>query len=398
MKSIAVSALALFCFTLFALIITPCYLNAEFHALLWAFLRVGALVAALGSGAACVFGLYRHRFSELATGCSLLVFAVFATFVLLEIFFMFYPYTFGSGKTLSSKLWVKWYWHTNSLGYRDEEVRLPEANNTCNVAIVGDSFTAGVGINHPEMRFTNVLQSKLPAGYRVFNLGVPGADTPDEYQNLLNFPARADLIVLVHYINDAEYLTKLPAMPDAQQQQTKKGTEEWFWVKHSFAVNYVYYKSMQLKQKWQFAAHFKEQNRSLYEYLRTNESTRQLSENCYLQPACMEKHLQNLNRFVNYANGQCIPLVVILFPKLTDDFIDFSDNYINQPIAAQLQQWGITVFNVYDLAKELPEYDRRVNRSDYHPSARLHWATGSRFYDFLSANHILPLNCPVRGN
>ncbi|OWY20986.1 SGNH/GDSL hydrolase family protein [Sphingobacteriales bacterium UPWRP_1] len=397
MKKITFPAIGLLCFTLLALFITPLYLNVGFCSGVWAFLRVAALAVSWASGALCIVNMHRLRFSEPVIGCALFMHAIFTIFILLEVFFMYYPYTFVSGKTLSSKLWVKWYWHTNSLGYRDEEVRLPEANSTCNIVVAGDSFTAGVGINQPEMRFTNVLQSKLPAGYRVFNLGVPGADTPDEYQNLLNFPARADLIVLVHYVNDAEYLTKIPDTTSAKPQ-VKNKKEEWFLVKQSFFINYIYYKSMELMQKWQFAAHFKNQNASLYEYLCSNESTRQLSETCFIQPACMEKHLQNLHRFADYANEQCVPLVVILFPKLTNDFIDFSNTYINKPITAQLQLWDIDVFNVYEIARVLPEYKRRVNRSDYHPSALLHTTTASRFNDFLQLNHILPLDCPVAGN
>ena len=70
---------------------------------------------------------------------------------------------------------------TNSWGLRGKEIPLEKPPETLRIAIVGDSFVAGLGV--PDDRvFPVILQNLLnhaspPARYEVINLGLPGSST-----------------------------------------------------------------------------------------------------------------------------------------------------------------------------------------------------------------------------
>lgn len=74
------------------------------------------------------------------------------TLSLLKILFMFIPRSHGVGHSLGSNLWFGYYWKPlNSFGYRDRE---PDPSRP-SVLFLGDSFTAGHGINHKKDRFSD---------------------------------------------------------------------------------------------------------------------------------------------------------------------------------------------------------------------------------------------------
>jgi hypothetical protein len=91
----------------------------------------------------------------------------------------------------------------NSLGYRDREIG-PKAPNRYRIAIIGDSFTFGNGVEEPD-RFSNLLQGFLGPTYEVLNFGHPGNNMPDhleELEQVLTFSP--DFVLLQLYENDFE--------------------------------------------------------------------------------------------------------------------------------------------------------------------------------------------------
>lgn len=70
---------------------------------------------------------------------------------------------------------------------------------------MGDSFAAGHGLDKTDERFSDQLELKLGADkYAVYNLGVSGSDTRDEFQRLQKFPVKPDVLVLEYFPNDIE--------------------------------------------------------------------------------------------------------------------------------------------------------------------------------------------------
>ncbi|HEY2152553.1 MAG TPA: GDSL-type esterase/lipase family protein [Vicinamibacterales bacterium] len=89
----------------------------------------------------------------------------------------------------------------NSLGFRDREIP-PKRPDRYRVAVVGDSFSWGQGIEASE-RFSDVVGALLGPRYEVFNFGQPG--TPDHLEQLKQvLPTSPDFILLQLYVNDFE--------------------------------------------------------------------------------------------------------------------------------------------------------------------------------------------------
>ncbi|MCC6802931.1 MAG: SGNH/GDSL hydrolase family protein [Anaerolineae bacterium] len=132
----------------------------------------------------------------------------FGTLVVLlavgEAYFRFL-YAAPEGR-LASNNWMARYWHTNSAGFRDREWQEADWRDKTTIAVVGDSFTAGWGIVDPADRFADVLAQRLGDAYAVFNLGVPGASTPEEQHTLERAPdPTPDVVILQYFLNDIDY-------------------------------------------------------------------------------------------------------------------------------------------------------------------------------------------------
>jgi lysophospholipase L1-like esterase len=92
---------------------------------------------------------------------------------------------------------------TNRLGFREREIP-PKDPNRYRIAVVGDSFTWGQGIEEAQ-RFSNLLEGLLGPGFEVLNFGRPGNNMPEHLEVLEEaLPVAPDFILLQLYINDFE--------------------------------------------------------------------------------------------------------------------------------------------------------------------------------------------------
>ena len=91
----------------------------------------------------------------------------------------------------------------NSLGFRERDVG-PKNPDRYRIAIIGDSFTWGQGIEARD-RFSNLLEGFLGSHYEVLNFGIPGNNMPEHLNELDQvLPLRPDFVLLQLYINDFE--------------------------------------------------------------------------------------------------------------------------------------------------------------------------------------------------
>lgn len=87
-------------------------------------------------------------------------------------------------------------------GWRQPKPPRP-AVPTSRILVLGDSFTWGWGVSQGQV-FTDLLQAALPATVAVYNHGIPGFGTAQEYLLLQReLAARVyDAVVLMFYMND----------------------------------------------------------------------------------------------------------------------------------------------------------------------------------------------------
>jgi hypothetical protein len=91
----------------------------------------------------------------------------------------------------------------NSLGFRDREIG-PKNPDRYRIAIIGDSFTYGNGIEEKD-RFSNVIQASLGPQYEVLNFGHPGNNMPEHLSELdYVLTIHPDFVLLQLYENDFE--------------------------------------------------------------------------------------------------------------------------------------------------------------------------------------------------
>lgn len=303
--------------------------------------------------------------SNLAKNISLLIFAVFLVLVLLESAFMFIPQSHGVGYTYGGRIWFQYYWHTNSLGYRDDDV---QSGNVARkkILIVSDSFTAGHGIKEPNDRFSGVLAKKVGNGYRVYNLGKGGADTTEEYDSLLQFPVSSDILILQYFGNDIEKAaTRLGKRPHRFTPYEDLTPFSRLIIRGSYFFNYLY---------WQFP------HADIQPYFDSLISS-------YKDERILTAHLGDLMKFVTYSRENNVPLLVVVFPFMLDQK---SSMVFFEPVQKFFRSHDIPVINVADIVSELPMKERIVNVNDGHASPRVHSLTAEVIYRELRARNIIP--------
>lgn len=102
----------------------------------------------------------------------------------------------------------------NSDGFRDNEFMKQRPEKQKLIAILGDSIAFGQGVPQ-DQTFPAILEKLLNVppvdmNYTVWNLGVPGYNTQQEYQVLqsLVLPANPNWVFLAYVINDVEPVNK----------------------------------------------------------------------------------------------------------------------------------------------------------------------------------------------
>ena len=113
--------------------------------------------------------------------------------------------------------------HINSLGFRGKETGVAKPSDTFRVAMLGDSFTMGVGVKDDHtlpvnlQRELNTLGRQQP--FEVLNFGRSATSTKYQVKLLEEFVLmfEPDLVVIVMFLNDAKRIgvTKIISQPQA---------------------------------------------------------------------------------------------------------------------------------------------------------------------------------------
>lgn len=293
------------------------------------------------------------KINKIMSNAATVLFSLFVIFIFLETIFMFIPRSHSADYTLASKLWYAKYWKPiNSSGFRDDEPN----NNHPVILFVGDSFTAGHGLNSVDDRFSNIVKKDLNKKEKLFtiiNMGRPNLDSRGEYDAMMNFlylnRIKPKKIVLQYCGNDIEgTATNKGLIFEGIRPPADMNAFMLIMGSGSYFLNYLY-----------FLAPREHLGRSYINYL----------TNAYKNDKVLSSHKNDLMLFVDYAGRNSIQLIAVIFPFLTD--IEMSDSLYVNNIVQFFKSNNITAINVSELAKTMPVDERIVNKNDTHASKKL---------------------------
>jgi hypothetical protein len=184
----------------------------------------------------------------------------------------------------------------NSLGFREREIAAKNSGRY-RIAIVGDSFTWGQGIEERE-RFSNLIEAFLGPRYEVLNFGIPGNNLPNHVDVLGQaLQVSPDFVLLQLYINDFE----MPEMmrPEAHPLLPWPALDYWLlrWSAFYDLLNETWGQLQEATGMVESYAHYMERN------LRDPDS------------ASSRQASGLLRQFIERASAAGVPSGTVLFPN-----------------------------------------------------------------------------------
>jgi hypothetical protein len=277
---------------------------------------------------------------------------------------MFVAKSHASGFTLAHQLWAQRHWlPINPDGYRDDP--FPRGKEK-KVMIIGDSFTAGDGIENYRHTFGNRLEDLIKPQYDVINLGQRGADSQKELINFTNIKIIPDIIFLQYYGNDIESAAERAGIRRHGMSKADRLVHKWL-LRPSFFLEYMV-ANVQLK---------------------ANRNPRRFFRQAYQSEAALNHHFSDLNQLIRFCKQYNIKLAVVLFPFLSK----MEDSSIYLPTMQQyFKEQGVPTINLYHLLQQLPEHERIVHAKNHHPSEKAHAITAQTIHRFMQQQKWLVTN------
>lgn len=321
--------------------------------LIYIYLRIPILIFILLESIQVFHDLFlKNEIRSLWKNIGLIFFSVYIMFLILEGIFSFVARSHGDGSSLASRLWFSKYWEpVNHLGFRDVEPQISDSM----ILFVGDSFTAGHGINKIEDRFSDqvkqyILKNKISNS--VVNIGMCGYDTDQEYDVMTKFidqhKKKTKTIVLLYFGNDISETTKKQNLffNVALNPLSDLNIVTQALIQGSFFINYIYYLSPPIHNNYILFLKDAYNNESLF-----------------------SKHLEELQKFVDYSQKNNIQLIAVIFPFLQD--LKLSESLYTHKIKTFFESQNIDCIDVASLAVKIPTTKRLVNKNDAHASVEV---------------------------
>ncbi len=275
---------------------------------------------------------------------------------------IFYITTDGYGFTAMNYWWYKNYgWaQNNSLGYRDYEPTPDDpAHPLTRIAVVGDSFVMGHGIDNLNDTFPQQLEHMLGPGYDVNVIAQSGWDTNVELYNLDQYPLRPNIVVLSYYLNDMDYLLRgTDRNPDNNFGFPQNEAAAWF-IRNFFVPNYIYYDVMQFTSA-----------------ARASNFTNDLIS-VHMDDTLWNQQVPRLYEIVNWAHTHNARLIALVWPQLAE--IDKSTPATKR-VSDFFRAQTVQVIDMTDVLRGKSVSELTVNRFDSHPSVEADRLAAEQLY------------------
>lgn len=249
----------------------------------------------------------------------------------------------------------------NSLGFREREIMPRGQSNAFRIALVGDSFTYGQGIDI-EDRLSNRLETKLnsdTSSYEVLNFGKGGAETVDQVEFLKRYvlDTQPDFILLQWFINDVEGLNhegrpqRLRLVPSDRLSQ---------FLNRNSVLYYLINNQWQTLQARLGIGSDYTYTEYMVERFHDPEGESAISAQ------------KALDQFLELCAQRGIPVGIIVFPELTGNYLDgsYALGFLLDRIIATCDKWKIQCVDLRSVFENVePPSKLWVNIFDSHPGA-----------------------------
>jgi len=262
-----------------------------------------------------------------------------------------YIATDSFGMSLPARRWFVIHTTLNSLGCRDREWPTEKPPGIRRVAFVGDSFTYGWGIENPDDRFPDHIQSKFdhraPKAVEVMNVAKAGWDTGAQIQPVKDMISvyGVDEIVLCYVPNDIEKL--LPIQEDFNPIRPPAPT--WFNLESSCLLDYLY-RRVYLPRVPTVAQY--------HDWLAAG----------FASEPFWQKHQQQLDEMISFCRSRRVTFRVVLLPFLLTRGEKFQTSQIHAMLRRFFESRDVPVVDLYPVIQNIPPAQLVVNRQDAHPN------------------------------
>ena len=186
---------------------------------------------------------HRKLPAVMAFNLLLLVFIFNTLFFAGEFYFRFiFDSSDNFGFLQTCQRWLDRHVIYNADEFRDRPFSTVKKPGLTRIAVLGDSFSFGWGLNDVNQRFSNLLEKKLN-GVEVYNTSVPGWESTNELKFLQERAGmfKFDTVILSYVLNDIYGDRAVESMPFLNQKYVD--IREWPIFKplmaHSFFLEFM---------------------------------------------------------------------------------------------------------------------------------------------------------------
>lgn len=324
------------------------------------FLSLAAIFAALVLLSVGTAWLFRRLWQgpsllrSAAMNSALLLLASGFTLLLLELAaYQFIVFPDGFNISLASHRWFARYWdpYVNEWGQRGPMPNFKAFERGPSILFLGDSFTAGSGVEDYHDTFSNQCKEKLQGKWKVETLSGRGWDTDKEFARLKDWPVKPDKIIYQYYLNDIGHAVLAAGREGYRIMPAPlPGPLQWL-SDHSYLFNFIHlqvFRAGQLLQKVTFWDNL---------------------QSFYKDESLWQAHTQMIDQIVTYCRENNIELNVLIFPNL---FAVEESRPITSKVRDFFESRGVKVVDLTDDFAGRDPNTLVVNVTNAHPNAATH--------------------------
>ncbi|WP_447598974.1 SGNH/GDSL hydrolase family protein [Nitrospira sp. Nam80] len=268
--------------------------------------------------------------------------------------------------TYTTALWSRKFASLNELGFRDAEHTVHKPPDVQRVLIVGDSLAFGWGVTNTDDRFGEQLAAHLrkqtAANWEVLNASLGDTNTLAHIQYLQTMQRyQPDVILLLYAFNDIDYV--VPVTPREGPSEPMTGLRDRLSPVRLLFTNCFLFQEVYVRLRmlaYQAAA-----------------SEGQPYEDPYNNEAILDRHLQDVSRFVSVASRTSAIVAIVPFDikiVASPAHRDRYRHFVHAAMTHGLPVWpaGPEVFARHAYS------DLIVNKLDSHPNAIAHQLLAAR--------------------